>query len=107
MINMKKNKKHQVEEFSWPRVIIVHEVRKIYLDASSESAFERSMLRILKARLEDSQRFLFSDEERLDAERVCHRKLGFDAWAILQNRNSEENEFVEHVKIQVRLIEEE
>lgn len=78
-----------------PSVIVLHEHHAArYIDASTEAIFERSALKILRARVQSSE-FLFSDKEMLQAKNAISKKDADSAWEILKSRNDNEDERVE------------
>jgi hypothetical protein len=83
-------------EWSGPKVMVLHEHHGTwYMDASTEEAFHRSALRVLKGRLEMTDMYYMLDEDeefRKEGERIVARKDGKAAWEHLRDRFDCEDE---------------
>lgn len=98
-----KRSKSKKESWSCPCVLVLHEHHAtIYMDASTQEAFHRSVLRILKGRLSQKDMFFFEDDERIDAERALARKNAEDAWSILRDRFTYEDERIDLEEIKTQ-----
>lgn len=98
------SQRRKAAEWSGPKVMVLHEhFGTSYMDASTEEAFHRSALRVLKGRLLQTDMYYILDEDkefRLEAERIVSRKDGLAAWHHLRERFDCESELITLEKVQ-------